>query len=81
MLVKSRNFSTAGRQEQSWEKDGFGWNPNYVKKFEGMDINSTRYGKNFQRMKGICLKCDKFTDKNGTKGEHCGLPINEACQK
>lgn len=79
MLIKSRNF-TANKSEESWEKSGFGWNPDYVKRFEGQGIDKIRYGKNFSQGTGVCKKCDKFTGKTGTKGEHCSLPANEHCQ-
>jgi len=78
--IRSRNF-TPNKCEGTWEKDGFGWAPGSEKKQEGVGINTIRYGKNFSRMKGYCLKCDKFTDKKGTAGEHCSLPVNEHCQK
>lgn len=80
MLIKSRNFSP-NKCEKTFEEDGFGWAPGQEKKFEGSHKNSARYGKNYQLMKGICGKCDKFTDKEGTAGEHCALPANEHCQK
>lgn len=80
MLIKSRNFSPT-KCEDTCEKDGFGWAPGEEKKFEGTHTNSPRYGKNYQLMKGICRKCDKFTGKKGTAGEHCSLPANEHCQK
>lgn len=82
MLIKSRNFSPT-KCENTFEKDGFGWAPGQEKKFEGVGIkvNSPRYGKNYSRAFGICSGCDKFTGKEGTKGEHCSLPANERCQK
>ena len=82
MLIKTRNFSLdKDKMEGTFDKgDGLGWAPGYEKKFEGTVVNKIRYGKNFSRMKGFCLKCDKFTGKKGTTGEHCGLPSNEHCQ-
>ena len=79
MLIKTRNFSPT-KCENTFEKDGFGWAPGQEKRFKGR-LNSIRYGKNFARMQGGCRKCDKFTGKKGTTGEHCSLPINEHCQK
>ncbi len=78
--IKSRNFSPT-KCENTFEKDGFGWAPGQEKKFEGTERNTVRFEKNYQRMKGICAKCDKFTGKKGTAGEHCSLPMNEGCQK
>ena len=78
--IKSRNFSPT-KCENTWEKDGFGWAPGQEKKFEGQVVNRIRYGKNYQQAVGICNKCDKFTGKTGTNGEHCSLPANEHCQK
>jgi len=80
MLIKSRNFSPT-KCENTWEKDGTGWAPGEEKRFEGVAINSIRFGKNFQQGLGICKKCDKFTGKSGTNGEQCSLPVNERCQK
>lgn len=80
ILIKSRNFSPT-KCERTFEKDGFGWAPGQEKKFEGQVINRIRYGRNYSRAFGTCLKCDKFTGKTGTKGEHCSLPANEHCQK
>ncbi len=77
--IKSRNFSPT-KCENTFEKDGYGWAPGQERKFEGSHKNSTRYGKNYARMKGDCLECDKSTGKKGTAGEHCGLPANEHCQ-
>ena len=82
--IKVRNFSlNKDKMEGTFDKraDGLGWGPGYEKKFEGVERNSIRYGKNYQKMAGICLKCDKCTGKKGTAGEHCSLPGNEACQK
>ena len=81
MLIKNRRFRP-DKCEDTFEKTGFGWAPGMEKKFEGTGIktNSARYSKNFSRMKGFCLKCDKYTDKKGTSGEHCSLPGNEQCQ-
>jgi hypothetical protein len=80
MLIKSRNFSPT-KCENTWEKDGFGWAPGQEKRFEGTVINKIRYGKNYEHMMGTCKKCDKYTGKTGTNGEHCALPANEHCQK
>ena len=55
MLIKSRNFSPT-KCENTFEKDGFGWAPGQEKRFEGVGINSVRYGKNFSMMKGVCKK-------------------------
>ncbi len=81
MLIKSRNFTP--KPVESWERDGTGFNPDYVKRQGGSRVflNSIRYGKNYSLMKGLCGKCDKNTDQDGTNGEHCMLPINEHCQK
>ena len=80
MLIKSRNFSPT-KCENTFEKDGFGWAPGQEKKFEGTVINRVRYGKNFSFMKGFCNKCDRFTGKEGTAGQHCSLQANEHCPK
>ena len=82
MLIKTRNFSLSKeKMEGTFDKgDGLGWAPGYEKKFEGVGINKIKYGKNYSKMKGVCKKCDKFTDKTGV-GEHCSLPVNEHCQK
>lgn len=80
MLIKSRNFSPT-KCEKTWESDGVGLNPAYAKKFEGSHKNSPRYGKNYSKAFGRCVKCDKYTEVDGTNGEHCVLPINEHCQR
>jgi len=83
MLIKSRNF-TPNKCEKTFEADGFGWAPGYEKKFEGSHKNSQRYGKNYSRMKGMCLKCDKYKPDvkvTGSGCEYCSLPENEHCQK
>ena len=82
ITIKNRNFSPT-KCENTWEKDGVGLNPAYAKGFEGSRTfsNSMRYGKNYSLMKKLCKKCDKFTEKSGTNGEHCSLPVNERCQK
>ena len=78
--IKTRNFSP-NKTERTFDKAGFGWAPGYEKKFEGTGINRIRYGKNYSQMKRVCKKCDKFTGKEGTAGEHCRLPADEHCQK
>jgi len=82
MLIKTRNFSP-GKQEKTFENDGFGWAPGQEKKFEGTEQrDNIRYGKNYQRMRGVCKRCENYTGvKTGTKGEHCSLPLNEGCPK
>ena len=80
--IKTHNFSLSrDKQEGTFDKgDGLGWAPGYEAKSEGLGINTIRYGKNFSRMKGTCKKCDCFTGKNGTNGEHCSLPLSEGCK-
>ena len=84
ILIKNSNpHDFRPKPVGSWEKDGTGFNPAYIKEVEGSRVfsNSVRYGKNYSLMKGLCGKCDKNTDKDGTNGEHCALPVNEHCQR
>lgn len=74
MLIKTRNFSTAGRQEVGFDEPrsgGFGWAPGYVKKFQGMDIKKERFDRNYNRMQGVCTKCSFYQDVDKADGSHC----------
>ncbi len=79
--IKTRTFSPNKTERTFDEAGGFGWTPGNEKRFEGAQSNSARYTKNYSRMHGDCVKCGKFTDKPGTAGEHCSLPVNEHCEK
>ena len=91
MLIKTRNFSlNKDKMEGTFDKgDGLGWAPGYEKKFEGVGrgrpertLGRARYTKGHSRMKGDCLKCDKFNPKaKGATGQHCKLPEMMECQK
>lgn len=84
VAIRKRNFRLDhDKQHGTFDKsaDGLGWGPEYVAKSEGVVVNRIRYAKNFQLMKKICLKCDRFTDSKGTVGEHCNLASNEGCDK
>ncbi len=83
IAIKTRNFSlNKNKMEGTFDKgDGLGWAPGYEKTFEGTGIDSVRYGKNYNRGIGICVKCDKFRGKESAVSEHCSLPAKERCQK
>lgn len=70
-----KNDNYVNKGELDWnEGGGVGWNPDYVKTFEGTGIDPERYGKNFERMMGTCAKCEHF-DKTVDRadGSHCKL--------
>lgn len=77
--IKTNNFSL--KKPSSWEKDGLGFNPDYMGNTEGIQTPAgrIRYGKGYSLMTGTCKKCD---NNNGTKqagGGHCDLPENKEC--
>lgn len=86
--IKVRNFSlNKDKMEGTFDKrsDGLGWAPGYEHKFEGVGregaLDKVRYSKGYSRMKGFCLKCDKFDpNATGAQGQHCVLPETERCQ-
>ncbi len=74
VLIKTRNFSLAGKREKDWNapgSGGLGWNPDYVHKFEGVNWKTRRYDRNYSRMKGICTLCQHFEDVDTVDGSHC----------
>ena len=81
MLIKSRNFSPT-KCENTFEKDGFGLAPGYEKRFEGTEVDKTRYDKNYSRMMGLCDNCPEF-DKSVPRadGSHCKMGKGVPCQE
>jgi len=81
MLIKSRNFSPT-KCEGTYDHGGLGWAPGYEKRFEGTEVDKTRYDKNYARMMGQCDTCPEF-DKTATKadGSHCKLGKGVPCQE
>ena len=77
--IKTRNFSPNKTELDFNQGGGLGWAPGQEKKFEGVGIDNIRYGKNYSRMDGTCLRCGKYKGNIGTAGEHCSLPANESC--
>jgi hypothetical protein len=61
--------------ERDWHQGGgLGFRPGTTKKFEGMGegyADKIRYAKGYQRMKGICAKCEFYKGKAAKQGKHC----------
>lgn len=78
-----KNDNYVNKGELDWhEGGGVGWNPDYVKTFEGTDQNKERFDKNYCRMTGICKRCEHF-DKTVDRADasHCKLSKGVCCVK
>ena len=74
MLIKTRNFSLAGKREKDWNapgSGGLGWNPDYVMKFRGSNMKSELAKRNTNRAYGVCTECKFFQDVDKADGSHC----------
>lgn len=78
-----KNDNYVNKGERDWhEGGGVGWNPDYVKTFEGTDRDKERYDKNYARLLMLCNKCEHF-DKTVDRadGSHCKLGKGAKCLK
>lgn len=51
LVIKTNNFSLSDeKQNGTWEKDGLGWNPDYVAKSKGTNTTSKKYQENYDKI-------------------------------
>ena len=44
-------------------------------------VDAKRFGKNYMRSQGTCLKCNNYDESKNdtTTGEHCKLTVDDYC--